>query len=221
MKEKTKADYYIEIKYGKTSESPSRVFQTMYELIEELQKLDKSLVTCIDSHIEPILLLEDIETGSIRSYLSTFLKSLDDDGIKELNVKKLIGSYLVKGKYRIINFLEKKKTITNIKEVKELQEDLLTIAKETNVNWLPYYTPLDATQLLYHIQAISVSLSHLDSKKDSAKYVGEKEAKFNLEFNIAPDSMKELIKSNLIVSNKSPKGRVPRACTWVNVVIAR
>ncbi len=206
MTQLPKSDFCIEINYGKGSDSPSRVFQTMYELIEECQNLDRALVGSIDSKIEPLLLLEDIEAGSIKSYLSQFIKSTDDDALKDMSIKKLVGAYLVKGKYRIINFLDKKTTVTNIKEVAELQSDLLDIAKETNVNWLPYYRPMDTRLLLEHIYLIQLSLSHLDKAKDGAKYiVGADSAKFNLSFNISPESLKELITKDTILSNNDMK----------------
>jgi len=82
--ESSKADFCIEIKYKKDSENPSRVFRTMSELIETFQEIDKNLVTTIDVNIEPLLLLEDIEVGSIKVWLRNLLKTIPDDAAYHL-----------------------------------------------------------------------------------------------------------------------------------------
>ena len=99
-KESAKADFCIEIDYRKESENPSRVFRSMYELIDSFQEIDKNLVTAIDVHIEPILLLEDIETGSIKVWLRNLLKAIPDDSAYNLDWKPIVGQYLVRAKGR-------------------------------------------------------------------------------------------------------------------------
>ena len=61
------SDYYLEVNFKKGTESPSRVFRTMSELIDTFQELDRHLVNSIDIRIEPVLLLDDIESGSIKT----------------------------------------------------------------------------------------------------------------------------------------------------------
>jgi hypothetical protein len=69
----TKADFCLEIQFQKDSENPSRIFRAMSELIETMQFLDQALIKSIDSKIQPIMLLEDIESGSVRTWLSMTL----------------------------------------------------------------------------------------------------------------------------------------------------
>ncbi|MEO0556751.1 MAG: hypothetical protein AAF170_01075, partial [Bacteroidota bacterium] len=89
------ADFYVEIKFEKDTVDPGRVFRAMAGLIESFEEMDKALIASIDSSIEPVLLLEDVETSSLRAWLAQRLKSVDDDGLKELNWKKVVGAYLV------------------------------------------------------------------------------------------------------------------------------
>ena len=113
MNELPKADFCIEISYKRGSESPSRVFRSMSELIDSFQEIDRKLVTSIDVNIEQILLLEDIEAGSIRVWLRSVLKLIPDDAAYNLDWKPIVGQYLVRAKKAMVDFLEKKTTISN------------------------------------------------------------------------------------------------------------
>ena len=207
-----KADFCIEIQYKKESENPSRVFRAMSELIDSFQATDQRLVKAIAINIETILLLEDIETGSIKVWLRNLLKAIPDDAVYRLDWKPIIGQYLVKSKKIIINFLENKTTITNIDEIKPLEDEIYKLAEKTEVRWLPAYTRIQPRQLLESIKDISASLSHL-TEGDNARYIvpDEPEAEFNLTFNLAPESIEDLIaketlssESELLLKVKKP-----------------
>lgn len=209
--ETARADFCIEIKYKKDSENPSRVFRTMSGLIDSFQDIDKRLVESIDVNIEPILMLEDIETGSIKVWLSSRLKAIPNDSLYGLNWKPIVGQYLVKAKYIIIDFLEGKTSITNIDEVQPLIREIYTLAEQTKVRHLPPYIHPEPRDLLNGIKDISSSLSYL-MEEDSASYITkEKEARFNLEFKLAPESIEGLLvhetltaESELILKVKKP-----------------
>ena len=62
-----KSDFCLEIQFLKNSENPSRVFKAMSELIDTMQYLDQTLIKSIDSDIKPIMLLEDVESGSVKT----------------------------------------------------------------------------------------------------------------------------------------------------------
>jgi len=87
----------------------------MSGLLEAFHQLDVALVKSVDSKIEPMVLLEDIETGSLKAWLSYVLKAVDDQALKELDWKPLIGQYLVKAKYVVVNFLDGKTAISDHK----------------------------------------------------------------------------------------------------------
>ncbi len=110
--ETPKADFCIEIDFEKRTESPSRVFRTMTELIETFQSIDKVLVDSIDTRIEPVVIMEDIETGSLKTWLGYkivyMLDGVEDEALKSIDWKKQIGKYLVKGKYFIIDYTKNK-----------------------------------------------------------------------------------------------------------------
>ena len=192
MNQQLQSDYCLEVNFKKGTESPSRVFQTMYELINTFQVLDKHLVNAIDVRIEPVLLLEDIESGSVRTWIATVLKYIPDEPLYHLDWKRFVGYFLVKGKYRIINFVEGTTTITNVDQIKPLQDDLHKLAQETGIRMLPDYQPIDARLLLEDISQISSSLSHLTAGDNASYITKEEKAGFNLEFKLSPESIEDL-----------------------------
>lgn len=163
MADEPQTDYCLEVNFKKGTESPSRVFRAIHEMIDAFQVLDEHLVRSIDIRIEPVLLLEDIESGSVRTWIATRLNAIPDDAIYHLDWKRLVGYYLVRGKYRIINFLEGITTITNIDQIKSLQDDLCSLAEETGVRMLPDYKPIEPRLLLGDISNIASGLSHLSA----------------------------------------------------------
>ena len=196
-----KADFCIEIQYKKESENPSRVFHSMSALIDSFQKTDQHLVKAIDVNIETILLLEDIEAGSIKVWLRNLVKAIPDDAVYHLDWKPIVGQYLVKAKKFMVSFLENKTTITNIDEIKPLEDEIYKLAEKTEVRWLPSYTRIQPRQILESMKDISASLSHL-TEGDSARYIvpDEPVAEFNLTFNLAPESIEDLIAKETLSS---------------------
>jgi hypothetical protein len=69
------------------------------------------------------MVLEDIEAGSIRVWLSTFLKKIDDDGLRQGEIKKAIGPALVEAKYAAIGYLDRDQA-TAASGAAELRETL-------------------------------------------------------------------------------------------------
>lgn len=201
MTKPAKADYCIEIQFEKGSRDPARVFRTMQEMIETFHEFDRSLVKAIDSSIEPVLILEDIESGSIRSWLSNILEAVDDDALKNIDWKPAVGKYLVKAKYFAVDFLNGKTQISNASEVRQLEDKIHEIAKETDVKWLPVYEKIPPKRLLHSLERISSSLSHLQ-KNDNASYLisDDEKVNFNLEFSLVPESIDDLLTKDKIAS---------------------
>ena len=202
MTKPPKADYCIEINFEKGSKDPARVFRTMQEMIDTFHEFDRSLVSAIDSNIEPILILEDIQSGSIKSWLSSILEAVDDDALKNIDWKPAVGKYLVKAKYIAVDFLNGRTHISNTSEVIQLENKIHELAKETDVKWLPIYEKIPPRRLLHSVERISSSLSHLQ-ETDAASYIISENEKvnFNLEFKLIPESIDDLVTKDKIVSN--------------------
>lgn len=211
MKDLFDNSFCIQIDYEKNTPNPSRVFRTMTDLIETFQSIDNDLIKCIDSKIESVLILEDIEIGSIKTYISNVLKAVDDDAIKNLDWKPAVGKYLVKAKYLIVDLLDDKIKITDKREIDLTRKKILELAEETEIKKFPYYTPIDSADLIDGIDRINKSLKSLD-KRDKAKFITKEDtASFNLELEFAPKQIEDLLtketlesKSVMILKVKKP-----------------
>lgn len=191
-----KADFCITIDYEKGVGSPSRVFRAMSDLIDAFQETDKSLVGGVDGKLVPILLLEDVEIGSVRSWFKQAVESVDDDGLKKGDWKMVVGKYLVDAKYAIVRFLDKKVDLTDAVELEKLVNEIYELAESTNVNRIPAYEPIPREKLLNGIEKINTALAPLnDTDKATFSTSSGEEASFNLSLYIAPEAISDLITS--------------------------
>ena len=102
------ADFAIVIEFVREEGSPQRVFRAADSLITAFQELDRSLVKSIDANIEPIMILEDIQAGSLKIWLRSGLQATEDQALKEINWKPQVGKYLVRAKYVVLDFINKR-----------------------------------------------------------------------------------------------------------------
>ena len=139
------ADFAFYIDYKKGEGSASRVFSAMNSFIVACEAIDRELVSCVDSHIETVMLLEDIEAASLKVWLRNFLTATDDQALKGLDWKPQVGKYLVRAKYLILRHLDNPDKPTDIGS---LRNDIQQLASETDVRHLPSYAPVNPTALI-------------------------------------------------------------------------
>lgn len=200
MSASLRADFGIEVDFKRGSEAPSRVFRTVSELIEAFDNFDRDLIHSIDVKIEPVMLLEDIESGSVKTWLAYLFRAIDDEALKNLDWKKAVGAYLVKAKYRTIKFLENKTQISNRSEIIELERDLLELAKATEVKYIPTYSPIPRPKLIENLEILSAAAHHL-TDGDKLFYTSpDGKIPFNLTFNIVPAAIEDLLTKEIITS---------------------
>lgn len=133
-----KADFGFEIDFQRGVGPASRVFTATRDFIRVCEALDDELVRSIDSSIETVLVLEDIESGSIKTWLRNALTATEDDALKTLDWKPLVGKYLVRAKYAVIRWIDDDSAPRSLPD---LRRELQQIAQETDVRHLPDYTP--------------------------------------------------------------------------------
>jgi hypothetical protein len=191
---KANADFGIEIDFAPSSPDPARVFRSMTQLIDAFQRFDRELVQTIDIHIEPVMLLEDIETGSIKSWLRAVLSATDDTGLHELNWKKIVGGYLVRAKYLTIDWLNKKTEISGTTDLDELQGEILDLAEATEVKRIPAYQAPSKFLLVRSIIEITGSLGQLQENDHVVFETQQGErVEFNLTIRVVPETLKALL----------------------------
>lgn len=75
-------------------------------LIESLDKLDHCLLSSIDTSLEPVSILNDVQHSSLKILLARALRKMPDDALGGLDWKKWVGGLLVKGKWLLLQKLD-------------------------------------------------------------------------------------------------------------------
>jgi hypothetical protein len=152
------ADFAFEIDFKRGEGPPSRVFLAINDFILGCQRIDAELARTIDNNIETVLVLEDIEAGSIKVWLRNSLRAVEDDSLKTLDWKPVVGNYLVKSKYAILRWLD---DATPEKSLPSLARQLQRIAAETDVKHLPDYQAPSPKALLDATRDFQAAKNHL------------------------------------------------------------
>lgn len=188
------ADFAIQVDFLPGSPDPARVFRSMTQLIDAFQQFDRELVHTIDLHIEPVLLLEDVEAGSVTTWLRAVLESVDDTALKEGDWKKVVGQYLVRAKYLLVDFLGKKTEIRGRTEIDLLQGQILKTAEETGIKRIPAYAAPPKSMLVKTITDVNAALSPLQRGDAALLQTATGDSiPFNLDLRIVPESLNELL----------------------------
>jgi hypothetical protein len=189
-------DFCIHIDFDPVAPNPERIFDTIAKLIKSFQDIDRHLVTCVDTNIEPILVLEDIEKGSIKVWIAQKLKDIPDTAIEDGEWKKVLGHFLVQGKHSILHFLEQNNTITCEKDILPLEGEIVELAENTNLSQLNCYTPLKREHLISGIRNITAATQQL-ATTDKALFCTNSGAcsAFNPQFEIPVEVAQQIISS--------------------------
>ncbi len=159
--EEPEADFALVIDFKKGESSPTRVFSSATNFIEAFQSIDRILVKSVDSSITPVMMLEDVELGSLKIWLKNSLNSTDDQALKELDWRPAVGKYLVRAKYMILSWIDDDAVP---KSLPELRKNLTQLASETDVRRLPDYAPPDPEGLINAAQQIQTAKDILGEK---------------------------------------------------------
>lgn len=190
MTDELKSGFCIEIDFERgSSEKPSRVFEAMAGLIQGMQTLDVILAQAIDARIRPELVLQEIEVGSLKSWLRNRIVEIDDEALSKLDLRKIIGDYLVKAKYRILERIKDKDSL-NERNVKELQGELQDLAEQTKVRKIPAYHTVRRRALTEFWIKTSESTAVL-GEQDVAKYISAPGEVVLPRGSVLPDEIKE------------------------------
>lgn len=129
-------------------------FNQLLNIFEVLDAFDKSVVRNIGSNITSEYNLKDIEFNSIRTTLVQLLKSTPDEIIKNLDVRKTIGYFLIKVKYWLIKLLEQESEISSKDQIQaitnKINNEIEEIGLDLNivVTQVNNYMVLNAAEIL-------------------------------------------------------------------------
>lgn len=151
----------IKIDYEANSRDPARVFRAMSGLIDALYQIDVDLARSIGTSVEPTLLLQAIETASITSVLRQVVRFIDPSAVTDDAPEPRVIRYLSRGAGRILAFIDGHETVASADEVRELQQDLVRLAEETEAASFPSYELVPAPRLLANMQMVAEAAHNL------------------------------------------------------------
>lgn len=197
-----KGDYCLQVSFERGAQNPSAIFQTMSDLIEVFQGIDRDLAFSVSAEIDPILVLQEVEAGSIKAWLSSVIRSVNDEALAKLDWKAIVGSYLLQGKKKVLQCLDGKTTVSSLEEIKVLQGELLSLAEQTEVLKIPTYAPVPAKVLLSTLERMSDSLQSLGDNNEASLILNGVEHRVNKQFRIPPETI-QLLLTQESISNQS------------------
>jgi hypothetical protein len=99
-------------------------FIQLTNIFEVLNDFDKAVVRNIGLNYSSEYGLNDIEFSSIRTKLVQLLKATPDEILKNLDIKKTIGYFLVKIKYWLIKLLEQEKGLSSKNQIQPITDKI-------------------------------------------------------------------------------------------------
>ncbi|HXG53843.1 MAG TPA: hypothetical protein VNJ03_00550 [Vicinamibacterales bacterium] len=164
----------IRIAYVPGTLDPARVFRAMAGLIDAFHRIDRHLAQTVSVTVEPLVVLERVEAGSIRAILRTILTQVPDDALQNLDLRPILGQYLVRGKHRLLEWADGKQRVPSLPEVKELQQELRRQAPQTMTDRLLPPAVVPTEDLLWDLEALSRAVAHLKGG-DSAEFISRRD----------------------------------------------
>jgi hypothetical protein len=85
---------------------PIEAFTELGKIFEALYEFYKWMLNHISREASFYLNLENLEYSSIKTWIAQILRSIPDDAIEDLSIRKLFGSFLLKAKYLFLKKLD-------------------------------------------------------------------------------------------------------------------
>lgn len=194
--------YSIKIDFQKGTPDPARIFDAAGSYIRAFQGMDESLLYPFDvPGVRSIVLLEDIQSGSLLTLLRTVLEGVDDEALKELDWKKAVGAYLVRAKHRMIAYIDKKEKITDASEIIEIPAEIVEDAMTTEIFHLPHYERPPIRGIISDLSMISRASQRL-LRGDAAMLISEMGTqRINTDFILNQEEVEDILTADELTND--------------------
>lgn len=153
------AEFGVTIDFVRGESDPVQVFTAMAEMLSAFSEMDRILIGAVAPDAAPITVIEDVEAASITTWIKNKLEKVDDQAIKEFDLKQQIGVYAVKAKYRVLRFLNEREQKEKTQRLQQLQEDLTELAAQSATQLLP--PPVNVTALIPSMNQVQAAKARL------------------------------------------------------------
>jgi hypothetical protein len=124
-----------------------------------MDRLDGVLLSSVDTSLEPVSLLNDVQHSSLKMILARALRGIPDEHIGSLEWKKWAGSLLVKGKHKLLQHLDA--------DAPEIRKVLIEMEPDYNAmpKGLIGYTPPVVSDVMEALDAVVKARATLPGQK--------------------------------------------------------
>jgi len=96
----------LTVDYAAGRASAIAVLSGATEMIAAIDALDRALLSSVNTSLEPVSILNDVQHSSLKILLARALKSVPDDDLARLDWKEWLGRLLVKGKHMLLQHMD-------------------------------------------------------------------------------------------------------------------
>ncbi|HRQ57654.1 MAG TPA: hypothetical protein PLN31_09555 [Azoarcus taiwanensis] len=82
------------------------VLQAAMSMVQSLDRLDSVLLSSVDTSLEPVSVLNDVQHSSLKMLLARVLRNVPDEMVANLDWRPWVGNLLVKGKYALLQRID-------------------------------------------------------------------------------------------------------------------
>jgi hypothetical protein len=147
-------EFELKLDFQRNTRDPARVFYSMGNYIDSFNAIDSSLVSMFCARIDAHLVLQDIQSGSIRTLIRRVLESVDDSALQEGNWKQVVGKFLHSAKHSVLRWCEDREEISDPQEVITKATEISRLAADTRLQAIPAYADFTPQALVGGISAI-------------------------------------------------------------------
>ncbi|MCY4170815.1 MAG: hypothetical protein OXF08_04350 [Bacteroidetes bacterium] len=144
-KDLPQSDFGFDIEYKQEKGSAKRVFGATYRFIEACEECSQALVGSIGISIDPVIVLEDVEAGSIKTRFKIFYKTEGEEVIKSGDFWRIVCTYIIEG-YKII--FNKTNQIDQEPQLRDIQSDLYQLSKEVEIENIGILNPVSDQDII-------------------------------------------------------------------------
>jgi len=193
--------FALKIGFEPGTEDPGRVFRAMNQLIDSVQDLDSLLARVVSAEIESSLILDDIQSGSLLSFIRQNVKIKKETPYKGDDPKSKIEDFLNEANEEFFRIASNDVETPGIEEIEEMLRTLDQMAKETDVLQLDGYGKVPIAEIINLLKQISEALRNLDAG-DSASYISpeSEEISLNIGFDIEDTGVEDEIVAETITN---------------------
>lgn len=185
-------DIVLTIKFDPTG-SPARVFAIASELVAAFESFDRTILRSVDSGIETTFILEDVQRSSLKVVLKNLLTMADDDAIKSLDWKPIVGNFLLRAKYAALRWCDQDPEVGGAPSLSDLTEEVERLARETDVRHLPDYAPVNRSRMTQSLEGFQRAKRHFRSNEQLTVTLGRDEYEVQTNRTWSPSEFEEIV----------------------------